>query len=128
MQRVTTAVIRCRNKILIAKRKPGKHMGSKWEFPGGKVEQGESTEQCIKRELQEEFSVQTQELRFICQMTFVNKDVQLDISVYFTKILGELILHEHEEICWVSVGELKNYDLVESDFELARKIAEGSLQ
>ena len=51
---VTAAVIEGDGFILIAKRKQGWHEAGKWEFPGGTVEEGETPEQCLKRELQEE--------------------------------------------------------------------------
>ena len=61
MIRVTAAVIEKNNKILIAQRKKEKHLGLKWEFPGGKIDDGESPESCLRRELKEEFGIETKQ-------------------------------------------------------------------
>ena len=57
-RQVTAAVIEKGDKILIAKRRLGRTLGGKWEFPGGKIEPGETPEECLKRELKEEFDVE----------------------------------------------------------------------
>ena len=58
MTTVTCAIIENNDKILIARRAKGQKLPGKWEFPGGKVEEGESPEECLKRELEEEFGGQ----------------------------------------------------------------------
>lgn len=54
MTTVTCAIIRKTGKVLIARRAAGQKLAGKWEFPGGKIEDGESAEECLKRELEEE--------------------------------------------------------------------------
>ncbi len=123
MQRVTAAVLRHNGRILIAKRRQGKHMGPKWEFPGGKIDPGESPEECLKRELAEEFSIEARIAGFICSVTHESKDIQLEIFAYHVEhVSGDFKLHEHDEIRWVLPGELESYDLVDSDRSLIRKI------
>jgi 8-oxo-dGTP diphosphatase len=56
---VTAAVIVDKEKFLSAIRSPGKHLADHWELPGGKIEQGETPEQCLKRELKEEFTIES---------------------------------------------------------------------
>ena len=56
---VTAAIIKKDEKYLIAKRRLGKSLGGKWEFPGGKLEDGETPENCLERELKEEFGITT---------------------------------------------------------------------
>ena len=60
MTTVTCAIIESENKILIARRAVGQKLAGKWEFPGGKVEDGESPEECLKRELEAEFRIQAE--------------------------------------------------------------------
>lgn len=54
---VTAAIIRRNGKVLIAKRSSTSSLPNKWEFPGGKIDDGETPEECLKRELQEEFDI-----------------------------------------------------------------------
>ena len=60
MTTVTCAIIEKEGKILIARRAEDQKLAGKWEFPGGKVEDGESPEECLKRELEEEFGIQAE--------------------------------------------------------------------
>lgn len=60
---VTAAIIIKNNKVLIAQRKPYGYLANKWEFPGGKIENDESPESCLVRELKEEFSI---DIKIIC--------------------------------------------------------------
>ncbi len=65
MTTVTCAIIEKEGKILIARRAIDQKLAGKWEFPGGKIEDGESPEECLKRELEEEFVIQTDVGEFI---------------------------------------------------------------
>ncbi len=65
MTTVTCAIIEKERKILIARRAEVQKLAGKWEFPGGKVEVGESPEECLKRELEEEFGIQAEVGEFI---------------------------------------------------------------
>lgn len=66
MKQVTAAVIEKDGRVLIAQRKTGDALAGKWEFPGGKLEPGETPEACLRRELREEFGVETEIGDFIC--------------------------------------------------------------
>ncbi len=127
MQKVTAAIIRSRDKILIARRIPGKHLGRKWEFPGGKVRPGETPEECLKRELREEFSIETKIGKLFCASTYEDSDIRLEVLAYPVEhVSGIITLHEHEEIKWVTPAEFELYDLVDSDRPLARAILEAN--
>lgn len=79
--RVVAALIRKDKKVLITERWPNKHMGLTWEFPGGKVEAGESDEAALKRELMEELGIEVKVGSCCFQTTYSysNKDVNLSI-------------------------------------------------
>jgi 8-oxo-dGTP diphosphatase len=64
--RVTAAILRKEGKILIAKRQSGDAFEGKWEFPGGKIEEGETPEQCLRRELFEEFGIDASIGNLLC--------------------------------------------------------------
>jgi 8-oxo-dGTP diphosphatase len=122
MQVVTAALIERDGLILLARRKAGKHMGARWEFPGGKVEPGETREECLRRELAEEFSIDTRIGEFLGAADYREGDLHLSIHLFRAEHLaGEFRLTEHEEIRWVEPGHVLELDLVESDRELARR-------
>ncbi len=110
----------------MARRRPGKHMGSKWEFPGGKIDPGESPEECLERELKEEFSVDARIGELIGSVQFTNLDVCLQILVYRVQVNGDFILNEHEVIRWVGPDSILDYDLVDSDRVVARELLKPS--
>jgi 8-oxo-dGTP diphosphatase len=122
VQRVTAALLVRDGKVLIALRKAGKHMGRKWEFPGGKVQPGETPEECLARELAEELAIEARIGQLAGTARYANGDVDLEILLYRAEYLaGTFSLHDHEALAWVEPGELESYDLADSDRELARQ-------
>ena len=123
MQKVTAALLERDGKILLARRKAGKHMGNRWEFPGGKVQAGESPEQALGRELAEELGIETRIGSYLGSARFTDGSVDLEILLYRAEHLsGTLTLREHEAIAWVDPGDLESYDLADSDRELVQRI------
>ena len=114
--KVTAGIIEENGKVLIARRKPGRHMGGKWEFPGGKIEPGESPEQSLARELDEELSLRAHIGEFLCRTFFEADGVNLELLVYrVDSVEGKPVLHEHDEILWVRPEQLASFDLADSD-------------
>jgi 8-oxo-dGTP diphosphatase len=121
--KVTAGIIETSGLVLIARRKPGKHMGGKWEFPGGKIEPGETPEQSLERELAEELDVQAHVGRFLCQAFYEGEGVSLELLVYRVDgVHGVPALREHEELRWVRPDELLSYDLADSDRAVAERL------
>lgn len=111
----------------MGRRVPGGQMGGKWEFPGGKVEQGESDRQAICREFEEEFSVPVTVGERIAQSVFRYKetDVQLDgYEVFLATDNPRWVLTEHTEIRWVALEEIRDMDFVDSDLLLYPQVME----
>jgi len=116
MQRVTVGVFERHGKILLALRKPGRHMGRKWEYPGGKLKAGEDPRECLRRELSEELSVEVSIGAFLGSARFQSAEVDLELHVYRVRQTGgSFVLHEHEELSWVPKEKIADYDLVDSD-------------
>jgi 8-oxo-dGTP diphosphatase len=114
--RVTAGILEENGLVLIARRKPGRHMGGKWEFPGGKIEPGETPEQSLARELQEELDVSARIGELLCRASYEGEGVSLELLVYRVEgFEGSPALREHEEIRWVAPRELRHYDLADSD-------------
>jgi len=123
MQQVTTAVLEKDGRILLAKRKKGKYLDNQWELPGGKIDPGETPEQCLKRELKEEFTIEAEVGPLIGTAHFKNQVVDLELLVYeVAYVSGNFKLLEHEAIEWVLPEEIESYDLVDSDRVVIRKL------
>jgi len=121
---VTAAIIEKDGKLLIAKRAKGRHMENKWEFPGGKIEDGESPEECLRRELQEELGITTAIKNFIAESVFDYGDKTIRLLGYKAEyISGDFKLTAHDEIKWVSVEKLNEFDFAEADIPLIKKIS-----
>jgi 8-oxo-dGTP diphosphatase len=118
---VTAAIIRKEDKVLIAKRKRAL-MGAPWEFPGGKVEKDETLQECLKRELREEFDIDVEVGAFVCAQRHV-LNCQSAIHLYAYEVIhvsGEFTLTDHEEIRWVTVDELERYNFPDADQMIVR--------
>jgi 8-oxo-dGTP diphosphatase len=121
--KVTAAIIEENGKVLIGRRKPGRHMGGKWEFPGGKIELGETPQDSLARELQEELAIRVSVGQFLCSAFYEGDGVSLELLVYRVERLeGEPALIEHEELCWVRPEELTGFDLADSDRRVVQRL------
>src|SRR3989338_9091642 len=112
------AIIRARQKgaptrILIAQRKPEVFLGGYWEFPGGKIEDGESVQDCLAREVYEElgFRVRAAGLFRIQAHVYPEKTVRLHF--YFCDwVSGQAVKADCQDFRWVLPEEMKNYDFI----------------
>ena len=121
--RAIAGVIRRDGLILIGKRCQDDSYGGLWEFPGGKIEEGETDEDCLKREIQEELGLDAR----IGSLIHVNHaSPTFELAVYNASLEdGELQLREHEEFRWVTAAELKDFDMLPAD-EPVIQILNGS--
>lgn len=115
-------------KILIAQRKRGDALGGQWEFPGGKLEGGETPEACLRRELTEEFGVDTKIGAFICSSKFEYKHLPIELLAYRAEHLsGEFKLNDHERIEWVVPADLPKYDFCSADLPVVEILRSAPL-
>ncbi len=120
---VTAGIIKRNERFLIAKRKKGMHLENKWEFPGGKIESLETPEECLKRELKEEFGINVRVIKFIAESIFDYGDQTIRLLGYQVEYLsGEFKLSVHDEIKWVTIDEFGKYEFAEADLPLIEKI------
>ncbi|MFD2670941.1 (deoxy)nucleoside triphosphate pyrophosphohydrolase [Marinicrinis sediminis] len=102
--------------VLIARRKAGKAQGGLWEFPGGKIEQGESVEACLKRELLEEMNIQIEPVAFFGMQKHAEGDTAIRLIAYTAKyIAGEIELVDHDACDWVEPIALTHYLFAPAD-------------
>lgn len=120
LTKVSAAIIKDGDKILLCQRPKGKRHELLWEFPGGKIEPNETEEDCIIREIQEELDVTLGNLK---RLTTIQAD---DVSItYFeaTIISGKLKMIEHNNLKWVNKKEIINFNLCPNDKMMTEKIS-----
>lgn len=115
-------------KVFIAKRQQKGDMGGRWEFPGGKIEEGESFELAIVREMQEEFGVEVKVGERITSGTFEHsgKKCFLDVfEVFFPHDGSEkpFQLTEHDAYRWTALDEIPSLNFVDSDMAVYPEVA-----
>lgn len=114
--RVLAAVLEKDGRWLIAKRKKGDRFSGLWEFPGGKLESGETPRECLARELHEEFGIRARIGRFLALVRYRSPAFSIDLAAYaVSHFSGAFNLHDHEEIRWVTPGQAGRYSLTEPD-------------
>lgn len=125
MINVTAAIIEHDGKILIAKRSSTSSLPNKWEFPGGKIEEGETPKECLQRELAEEFEVEVRIGDYFCESTYHYEHLSVRLVAY--RVYTDeaiVIMNAHDEIQWVPADQLLAYDLAPADVPIAKKIIE----
>ena len=116
MTNVVAAIIKNDNKYLIVQRNKKKHLGLKWEFPGGKVQENETFEQALLREIKEELNITINIHEKIAEEKY--KDDKIDIILYYYSCSlksGNMKLNEHEDFSWVGKKDFNKYDFAEGD-------------
>lgn len=125
---VVGAAIVDAGRVLLTRRGPRMSMAGKWEFPGGKLEPGETPSAALAREIAEELGLAVVVGDRIGRGTSLSDGRRIVLEVYAARVVGgELRLHEHEEHGWFAAGELAGLDWPEADLPilpaLARRLA-----
>ena len=110
--RVTVAIIELDDQILIAKRKSEDDIfGGLWEFPGGKIEDGETPEGCMARELMEELEIKVEVGTLITSNKHRYPNGIFELLAYRVKhISGNFVLNDHDKIKWITIDEISKFD------------------
>jgi 8-oxo-dGTP diphosphatase len=127
---VVAGVLLRENKLLIGQRMASDRHGLKWEFPGGKVERGETPRQALQRELKEELAVDAvvgRELARYEQATRRRSPLLL-LFHHVESFEGEPQGITFEQIRWEDPAKLPEYDFLDGDLDFVRRIAQGRLQ
>lgn len=121
---VVAAVIESNGKILTTQRGYGEFVGL-WEFPGGKMEKGESREQALKRELKEELDAEIELKDFITTVEYDYPNFHLTMHCYFCEHKNNILnLKEHEAVKWLGLDELYSVEWIPADIAVVDKIIE----
>lgn len=116
---VAAALIFKDQKIFAARRKNGLELAGYWEFPGGKLEEGESAEECLSRELLEEFSITTKIGEFFCESIhdYGTKVVRL-LAFRTEHLAGDFTPVDHDELRWLSIQQLDQVQWAPADIPI----------
>ena len=116
---VVAAIIIKNDKYFIAQINRNKHMGLSWEFPGGKVEKGETFEIALKREIKEELNIEINIKNKLGEENYQDDKINVKLHYFIcSHIDGAINLSEHEDSAWVTKKEFKNYNFAEGDSDI----------
>lgn len=119
MIEVIAAIIEDSDKFLIARRANGKHLAGYWEFPGGKIEVGETAETCLARELNEEFQINVSVKNYVGESNYEYPNKIINLKAFTCSIIsGEIRLNDHDKIEWITIDEINQYNLAPADIPL----------
>ncbi len=113
---VAAALYDREGRVLIAERPPGKHMAGRWEFPGGKVDPGESEAQALSRELREELGVEVAASHPFMRLAHSYSDRDVELSMWIVdQYQGEPQSLDGQKLKWVRPAQLPEEDILEAD-------------
>ncbi len=125
--RVTAALLVHNEKILIAQRSNTGRFANKWEFPGGKIDPGETPQECIRRELQEELGLTATIGNLFSETLYCYDQGKIRQYTYWANPVTDpanLRLSEHQSIAWVLPQEIANYEFAGADLAVAKLLQE----
>lgn len=116
--RVVAAVIKDGDKIFATQRGYGDLKGG-WEFPGGKIEEGETPQEALKREIMEELDTEIEVGELIDTIEYDYPEFHLSMGCYWCSVVsGDLVLKEHEAAQWLTKGKLRSMEWLPADIRL----------
>ena len=125
--RVVAAVIRDGDRVFATQRGYGPWKDG-WEFPGGKIEMGETPRQALVREIREELDTEIAVGEKLCQVEYDYPEFHLSMGCYFCKVLsGHLTLKEHESARWLRKEDIDTVDWLPADREVIARLRHGPL-
>ena len=120
-----------KNKILICQRSSDNEHPLKWEFPGGKVKKQEEPQQALKREINEELKITIDYPIYLCDYMFEYQDLGKKVKLFFFLIneySGKISKTVHNQLKWIEIKQLSDYDFLEGDHEIIKKILKNDLE
>ena len=125
MKLVTAAIIYQDGKVLLTRRGPGEKLAGFWEFPGGKIEHGETYQECLTREIKEELNLQIEVGEVLTTSTYKYEHGDIHLIALEASILsGKIELTVHDKYEWVAPTDLVFYKLAPADIPIAERLPE----
>jgi 8-oxo-dGTP diphosphatase len=121
---VVAAIFQGENGFLAFRRSAGKSAAGKWEFPGGKVEEGESPQRALQREIAEELACEIEVFELLDRTTTRVGELEIDLSCYFVSAVHAFPTEstDHDQIKWLTRGELMTVDWALPDLPAVHKL------
>jgi 8-oxo-dGTP diphosphatase len=128
MIRVTAAILIHDNRILIAQRGEKDKLAGKWEFPGGKIEKSETAQECLTREMKEEFGIDVLVGEFFGESTYPYESEIIQLLAYYTVWTGgNFSLNAHAAVRWVALNQLREYEFAPADKPFVEKLQRANI-
>ena len=124
---VTAALVQHNNRILIAQRPAVHRFANKWEFPGGKIDPGETPEQGLQRELREELGIETRIGALFSETLYTHEQGQIRQFTFWVEMIGNpdtICVEEHQAIAWVTPSEIQQYEFAGADLAVVKLLQE----
>ncbi len=122
--KVAAAILEKEGKFLITRRHRHSHLGHLWEFPGGKLEVGETPQDCIIRECKEEIGLEIRPLHLYREVEHCYPEVSVHLYFFICQIIsGKAKALDCAGIAWASPEELKNYEFPDADLQLIEDLS-----
>lgn len=120
---VVCAIINIDGKIMATQRSERMKFPLKWEFPGGKIENGETEVECLKREITEELNISIQVGERLSPVLYIAEDTSIRLIPYLANfVFGKITLAEHAQYLLLDKSDLLDLDWVEPDWVIARSL------
>lgn len=119
---VTCAIVEFKNKTLVVQRGRNMKLPLKWEFPGGKIEKGESEEECIKREIKEELRIEIELIKRLTPSKFSYPNITVNLVPFVANYVnGDIKLLEHRQYKLLTKDKLMDLDWAEADIPILKE-------
>jgi 8-oxo-dGTP diphosphatase len=127
--KVTAAILEKDGRVFIAQRKSKDYLAGKWEFPGGKIEAGETPEECLAREMKEEFDIEVSVGEFLGSNIHHYDHISIELMAYRTFWDGgQITSTDHMDYRWVVVEQLPEFDFAPADRPFADRLTSGEIE
>jgi 8-oxo-dGTP diphosphatase len=124
---VAAGLVFHQGRLLIAQRRRQDHLGGLWEFPGGKVEPGESFEQCLTRELREELGIEVAAGELIDEVTHSYPEKSVHLKFFKCSLLSGTAKALHcQDVAWITMEELPSFEFPAADAKLLKRLERSS--
>jgi 8-oxo-dGTP diphosphatase len=126
--KVTAAILEHDGRIIIAQRKSSDPLSGKWEFPGGKIEHGETPEKCLARELKEEFDIDVAVGALLGSNVHHYDHISIELKAYRASwVSGAISMNDHKAYRWVTIDQFTEFDFAPADIPFVEMIRRGDI-